>query len=60
MVRAAAMSHISRLAGRVPSHGRARQASTSTSGYSSTVSNTAGAIRAVKAPPTTPPNDMSR
>ncbi len=40
--------------------GRARPTSTSTSGYSHTMSNRVGASRAVKAPPTTPPSDISR
>ena len=40
--------------------GRARATSTRTSGYSHTVSNITGASSAVKAPPTTPPNDSNR
>ena len=40
--------------------GRSRQAPTSTRGYSQTLSKITGARKALKPPPTTPPNDIQK
>ncbi|MNL69535.1 hypothetical protein D3C87_1944070 [compost metagenome] len=46
---------------RAPSpQGRARPTTTMTSGYSQTPLKMVGAIRALNAPPTTPPSDSNR